>query len=77
VIEMDIGNQRDRAIGTDGAKSRSRNLIGDGAANDFTTGFDQIGNLPQRRNNVTRIGVTHRLHGDRGAATDRDVANLD
>ena len=49
--------------------------IVDGNPDDLRTRARQVGNLRRRADGVGRVGVGHRLHQHRGAATDGDPAD--
>ena len=48
-----------------------------GAAHDFAAGRFEIPDLLHRGAHVARVGLGHRLHGDRRIAADFDLAELD
>ena len=49
----------------------------DGDAHQLRAGPRQRRNLGDRRRDIGRVGIGHRLHHDRGVAADRDVADPD
>ena len=49
----------------------------DGDAHELGAGAGQLGHLAGGRRGIGGVGIRHRLHHDRGAATDGDMANFD
>ena len=75
VVEVDVGDDGKGRSGDylrerfEGVPPRNRN------AHDLAPGGVQPCDLGQRRLDIAGVGVRHRLHDDRGAASDRRAAN--
>ena len=76
VIEVNVGDQRDANLFLDFAQLFRRFAHRHGAANDLAAGRLQIPDLLHRGAHVARIGLGHRLDGDRRIAADLDLAEL-
>ena len=76
MVKVDIGNDRHRRLGTDGAKALERGLGGHAHAYDIATGLRQGANLRKRCLGVGGIGAGHGLDHHRRAATDLHAAHM-
>ena len=79
-IEVKIADQRNGAIRAIERCANRRNRCGglrciDGDANELRAGLGERAHLRDRCGNVRGVGVGHRLHDDRSAGADRDVAD--
>ena len=78
VVEMDI---RDKRHGDprllDGGKGLCRLHGGRGDAHDVTARVGKRAHLCDGRRDVERVGIGHRLHGDRALPADRHAADAD
>src|SRR5207245_8803729 len=77
VIEMDGRDERDPYLPFDLAELLGGFLDRHRAADDVASGRLEGPDLEQGCLDVTRVGLGHGLHGDRGAAADREAAQLD
>ena len=68
VVEMNIGDEGQRALLLDLAEGRGRLLVRDGQAGHFTAGRGQPLDLGQGGRHVPGVGVGHGLHHHRGPA---------
>ena len=70
-VEMDVRDERDAwRAEADPAKRLGRGLVGDGEAHDVAAEGHAAADLRDRRLDVARVGVAHRLDGHGGAAAD-------
>ena len=59
-------------------RNRGRGLVAvDGDAHEFRAGAGERRDLPCGSLHIGGVGIGHRLHDDRGAAADRDAADID
>ena len=77
VVEVDVGDDRDRRLDHDRAERVDVLLARDGAADDVAAGVRDGADLAQRRLVVGGLGLRHRLDGDRRSAADLDPADVD
>ena len=77
VVEMDVGDEGDGALGDDLLERPGRGLVGDGDADDVGAGLRAGLDLGDGRGHVGRQRVGHRLDGDRRVATDGHGADMD
>ena len=77
VLVVDVGDHRDRRPRHDLGQPLGRLRLVARAADDVAPGGGQGVDLLERALDVGRLGDRHRLHGDRGAATDGDRAHRD
>ena len=81
-VVMEVADERRRAAGVEHALldfGHGRGRLGhvDGDAHHLGAGLPQLDALPRGRRRIRRVGHRHRLHDDRGAAADGDVADAD
>src|SRR4029453_8358738 len=77
VIEVNVGDQRDPDLPLDLGELPGCLADGNRAAHDVSAGRVERPDLEERRLHVARVGLGHRLYGDRRAAADLDPAQLD
>jgi len=77
VLEVDVGDERNRRAGHDLREPFGRGLLVTGTAHDVAAGAGQRVDLRQRAVDVGRLGRRHRLHRNRRSAPDGDGADLD
>ena len=77
VLVVDVGDDRDRRAGHDLGQALGRLGLVAGAAHDVAAGRGEGVDLLQRALDVGRLGDRHRLHRDRRAAADGDLADVD
>ena len=75
VVEVDVGDHRDRRFLDDRLQRLDVLLARHRAADDVGAGVGDLADLLHRRRQVGGLGLGHRLHGDRGAAADRHPAD--
>jgi hypothetical protein len=75
-MEMNIGDDRHFYLAHDVLERQRRILVGARDAHDIRTGAFQRLDLLDRRLDVARDRVRHRLHGDRRIAADRHIADI-
>ncbi len=76
VIKVDIGNDRHRRLGTDGAETLKRGLGGHAHAHDIAASLRQRAHLRKRCLGISGIGAGHGLDHHRRAATDLHAAHM-
>ena len=76
MIEVDVGDQRNRAVAADGRQGVGGLPVGDGAAHDLAAGLGQGQDLGEGGGRVAGVGIGHRLHRHRRAAADGDGADM-
>jgi hypothetical protein len=72
-VEMDVGDQRDRAQVDELLERVSVLALRDRDAHDLAAGRGEIGDLGHRRVDVVGLRQGHRLHHDRRTAPDCDA----
>src|SRR5262249_2508999 len=77
VVEVDVGDERDADLALDLAELLGRLSHGHRAAHDLAAGRLQRPDLQERRLDVPRVGLRHRLHGDGRIATHLHLAQRD
>ena len=77
VVEVDVGDDRNRRLHDDRLQRLDVLVARDGDADDVRSGLGDLVDLSHRRLEVGGLGLRHRLHDDRGAAADRDAADDD
>ena len=77
VVEVDVGDHRDRRLGDDRPQRVDVLLARHGDAHDVRARLGHAPDLVHRGLQVGRLGLRHRLHGDGRAAADRDAADVD
>ena len=77
VLVVDVGDDRHRRAGHDLGQALGRLGLVARATNDVAAGRGERVDLLQRALDVGRLGDRHRLHRDRRAAADGDVADVD
>ena len=77
VVEVDVRDDRDRRDREDLLERDDVFVARHGAADDLAAGLVHAVDLIDRRLLVGGLGLGHRLHHDRRAAADRDVADPD
>ena len=77
VVEMHVGDERNMNALLDAFHRLRRRLVKDRDANDLAPRLFEPKNLIDRRVHVARVGVAHGLYGDRRAAADLHVSDLD
>jgi len=75
VVEVDVGDDRDRRLHDDRLQRLDVLLARDRAADDVGAGLGDLVDLLHRRRQVGGLGLGHRLHRDRRAAADRHLAD--
>jgi hypothetical protein len=75
VVEVDVGDHRDRRLGDDRPQRLGVPLAGHGHANQVRPGVGDLADLLHRRLDVGRLGLGHGLDGDRRTAADRHSAD--
>ena len=76
MVKVNIGNDRHRRLGTDGAKTLKRGLGGHAHAHDIAASLRQRAHLRKRCLGISGIGAGHGLNHDRSAATDLHAAHM-
>ena len=77
VVEVDVGDHRDRRVGDDRLERLDVLLAGHGDAHDVGAGVGDRADLGHRGAEVGGLGLGHRLDGDGRAAADRDPTHVD
>ena len=77
VVEVDVGDDRDRRLGDDRLQRLDVLVARNGDPDDVGAGLGDAPDLVHRRLQVGGLGLGHRLHGDRRAAADRHPAHAD
>ena len=77
VVEVDVGDHRDRRVAHDRLQRLDVLLARDGDADDVGAGLGDPPDLVHRRAEVRRLGLGHRLDGHGRAAPDGDAAHVD
>ena len=77
VVEVDVGDHRDRRLAHDRAQRLGILLARHGDAHDVGAGLGDAVDLGHRGGQVGRLGLGHRLHGDGRSAADRHVSDVD
>ena len=77
VVEVDVGDHRDRRALDDRAQRLDVLLARHGAANDVRARLGHSIDLRHRRLEVGGLRLGHRLNDDRGSAADRNTADVD
>ena len=77
VVEVDVGDHRDRRLAHDRAQRLDVLLARHGHAHDVGAGLGHAADLGHRGGQVGRLGLGHRLHGDGRSAADRHVSDVD
>ena len=77
VVEVDVGDHRDRRLRDDRLERLDVLLAGHGDAYDVRAGVGDLQDLLHRRREVRGLGLGHRLHSDGRAAADGDGADVD
>ena len=77
VVEVDVGDHRDRRLLDDRAQRLGVLVTRDGNAHDVGAGLGDAPDLGHRGGQIGRLGLGHRLHGDGRPAADRHVADVD
>ena len=77
VVEVDVGDHRNRRLGDDRLQGLGILLAGHGDADDVGAGLGDGVDLGHRRREVGRLGLGHRLDGHGGTAADGDGAEHD
>ena len=77
VVEVDVGDQGQRALALDLPEGPGRLLIGHGQAGHFAARRGQAPDLGQGGPHVAGVGVGHGLHHHRGPAADLHRADED
>ena len=75
MIEVNIGDQRDRHRRFDLRKDLGRFLVRNGHSDDFAAGSFKLLNLCDRRDHIACVRRTHRLHGHRGITPNLHLAD--
>jgi len=76
VIEVDVGDHRDRRLDHDRLERLDVLLARHGHAHDVGAGLGDTPDLVHRRLQVGGLGLGHGLHHDRGAAADLDASDV-
>ena len=76
MVKVDIGDNRHRRLGTDGAETLKRGLGGHAHANDIAASLRQRAHLRKRCLGISGIGAGHGLDHHRRAATDLHAAHM-
>ena len=77
VVEVDVGDHRDRRLAHDRLQRLDVLLARHRDADDVGAGLGDAMDLVHRRLQVGGLGLRHRLHGDRRTAADRHGADVD
>ncbi len=77
VVEVDVGDHRDRRLRDDALQRLGVLLARDRHAHDVRAGVGDGADLVHRRGQVRGLGLRHRLHRHGRAAADRDRADVD
>src|SRR5712691_1389933 len=77
VVEVDVGDERDADLALDLAELLGGLANGHRATHDLAAGRFQRPDLQERRLDVARVGLRHRLYGDGGVAAHLELAQLD
>jgi hypothetical protein len=77
VVEVDVGDHRDRRLGDDRPQRLGVLLARHRAAHHVRARVRHLADLIQRRGQVRGLGLGHRLHRDRRATADRQAADED
>ena len=77
VVEVDVGDDRDRRLAHDRLERLDVLLPRDGAADDVRAGVRDPTDLIHRGLQVGRFGLGHRLDRDRSAPADLDTTDVD
>jgi hypothetical protein len=75
VVEVDIGDDRDRRLFDDRLQGDGVLLAGHGYPDQVGSSLRAAVDLRQRLLEVRRLGLGHRLDGDRRAPAHQDTAN--
>jgi hypothetical protein len=75
VVEMDVGDHRDRRVAHDRPQGLNVLVARDGDADQIRPGVGDLADLLHGRLEVGGLGLGHGLHGDRGAAPDGHAAD--
>ena len=76
MVKVDIGDNRHRGFGTDGAETLKRGLGGHAHAHDIAASLRQRAHLRKRCLGIGGIGAGHGLNHHRRAATDLHAAHM-
>ena len=76
MVKVDIGDDRHRRLGTDGAETLKRGLSGHAHTHDIAASLRQRAHLRKRCLGISGIGAGHRLNHHRRAATDLYAAHM-
>ena len=76
VVKVNIGDDRHRRLGTDGAETLKRGLGGHAHAHDIAASLHQRAHLRKRCLGISGIGAGHGLNHDRSATTDLHAAHM-
>ena len=76
MVKVNIGDDRHRRLGTDGAKTLKRGLGGHAHAHDIAASLRQRAHLRKRCLGISGIGAGHGLNHDRSATTDLHTAHM-
>ena len=76
MVKVDIGDNRHRRFGTDGAETLKRGLGGHAHAHDIAASLRQRAHLRKRCLGIGGIGAGHGLNHHRRAATDLHAAHM-
>ena len=76
MVKVDIGDNRHRRLGTDGAETLKRGLGGHAHAHDIAASLRQRAHLRKRCLGISGIGAGHGLDHHRRAATDLHAAHM-
>src|SRR5213592_3752612 len=77
VVEVDVGHEGNADLPLDLAELLGRLADGHRAPHDVAAGRFERPDLEQRRLDVARVGLRHRLHGERRVAADLHAAQPD
>ena len=77
VVEVDVGDHRDRRVADDRLERLDVLIARDGDADDVGARLGDTPDLVHRRREVGGLGLGHGLDRDRGAAADRYAADVD
>ena len=76
MVKVDIGDDRHRRLGTDGAETLKRGLSGHAHTHDIAASLRQRAHLRKRCLGISGIGAGHGLDHHRRAATDLHTAHM-
>jgi hypothetical protein len=77
VLEVDIGDQRNRGVGNDVRQRGGGHPVRHGQTDDFATGIGQLLDLAKGGLRIARVAGGHRLHDDRVVTADLDTAQIE